>query len=264
MGGTWCSYATWRWFEKDRWKQITIIWIWKVDSVPDPDAEISVTVLVSCLSAVTESDLLALNIGDKQILSGMRVSWKGDPSGYLIMISDESTCGSGSAWTEDAGLGLGLLVFASAGSDSENNALFAGWPLSFIPRPDFAQQFLYAVNSLSFRESNDSLMILSSWAIRSSSCRRDGHLTSTQRTLVSSVPLLVRSFPYHWLSFNNFCSANSYHRDYSMGLIRHTGPETRQQTKIYNVKRLIERLAYLEAKSSWVTGRIGCENGGLW
>ena len=44
-------------------------------------------------------------------------------------------------------------------SGSENNALFARCPLSFIPPPDLAQQFLYAVNSLSFRESNDSLMV---------------------------------------------------------------------------------------------------------
>ena len=66
----------------------------KVDSVPvpEPNNEISVTVLVSSLSSVTESDLLALHIGDKQIFSGMTVGWKGDTFRCLVVVtSDDST-----------------------------------------------------------------------------------------------------------------------------------------------------------------------------
>ena len=68
----------------------------KVDSVPvpepEPNNEIYVTVLVSSLSSVTESDLLALHIGDKQIFSGMTVGWKGDTFRCLVVVtSDDST-----------------------------------------------------------------------------------------------------------------------------------------------------------------------------
>ena len=48
----------------------------KADSVPvpEPNTEISVTVLVSSLSSITESDLLALDISDKQIFSVMQLA----------------------------------------------------------------------------------------------------------------------------------------------------------------------------------------------
>ena len=65
----------------------------KVDSVPEPNTEISVTVLLSSLSSVTESDLLALRIGDRQIFSGMMAGWKGDTFRCLVVVtSDDSTC----------------------------------------------------------------------------------------------------------------------------------------------------------------------------
>ena len=61
----------------------------KVDSVPEPNTEISVTVLLSSLSSVTESDLLALHIGDKQIFSGMMVGWKGDTFRCLVVVTSD-------------------------------------------------------------------------------------------------------------------------------------------------------------------------------